>query len=106
MEAVASTLATPFAQPIIAASKSKVKNNVGTDSISQYLDLLLRRLLRENRKTEDNATTYYAKLLLAIVSNSLETTTTSPSCSGEESNNFQTRIQRQHVHQQSITTAD
>ncbi|XP_045500125.1 uncharacterized protein LOC123697668 isoform X1 [Colias croceus] len=43
---------------------------------------------------------------VAIASNSLETTTTSPSRSGEESNNVQTRSERQHAQQQSTTTAD
>ncbi|CAH2217601.1 jg13530 [Pararge aegeria aegeria] len=43
---------------------------------------------------------------LAIASNSLGTTTTSPSRSGEELNNVQTRSQRQHAQQQSTTTAD
>lgn len=103
-DAVASTLATPFAQPIIAASKSKAQKQREyrqriTASRTPAQAAAARK--SKNERQRNNR----LRQAMAIASNSLETTTTSPSRSGEESNNVQTRSQRQHAQQQS-TTAD
>lgn len=106
-DAVASTLATPFAQPIITASKSKAQKQREyrqriTASRTPAQAAAARKA--KNERQRNNRLRQAANL--AIASNSLETTTTSPFRSGEESNNVQTRSQRQHAQQQSTTTAD
>ncbi|XP_047522229.1 uncharacterized protein LOC125061088 isoform X39 [Pieris napi] len=104
---VASTLATLFAQPIMTASKSKAQRQ------REYRQRLKASrtpaqvaAARKSKNERQRKNRLRQAANLAIPSNSLETTTTSPSRSGEESNNVQTRSQRQHAQQQSTTTAD
>ncbi|XP_063909722.1 caldesmon-like isoform X6 [Zophobas morio] len=106
-DAVAFTLATPFAQPIIAASKSKAqKQREYRQRIKASRTPAQAAAARKSNNERQRNNRLRQAANLAIASNSLETTTTSPSCSGEESNNVQTRSQRQHAQQQSTTTAD
>ncbi|CAB3244139.1 unnamed protein product [Arctia plantaginis] len=103
-DAVAFTLATPFAQPIIAASKSKAqKQREYRQRIAATPALAAAARKSKNERQRKNR---LRQAKLAIASGSLEATTTSSSRSGDESNNVQTRSQRQHAQQQSTTTAD
>lgn len=105
-DAVASTLATPFAQPIITASKSKAqKQREYRQRITASRTPAQAAAARKSKNERQRNNRLRQAANLAIASNSLETTTTSPSRSGEELNNVQTRSQRQHA-QQSTTTAD
>lgn len=91
-DALASTLATPFAQPIIASSKSKAQKQreyrqriAASRTPAQAADARKSKNERQRNNRLRRAANF------AIASGSLEATTTSSSHSGEESNNVQTR---------------
>lgn len=106
-DAVASTLTTPFAQPIIAALKSKAqKQREYRQRITASRTPAQAAAARKSKNERQRNNRLRQVANLAIASSSLETTTTSPSRSGEESTNVQTRSQQQHAQQQSTTTAD